>query len=53
MAVAVNTFKNIIKNGDIVVVSDGNHKFRAIAEITGEYSYLPNDEREYYHQMRL
>lgn len=52
MAVAVNTFKNIIKNGDIVVVSDGNHKFRAIAEITGEYSYLPNDEREYYHQMR-
>lgn len=52
MAVAVNTFKNIIKNGDLVVVSDGNHKFRAIAEITGEYSYLPNDEREYYHQMR-
>lgn len=52
MAVAVNTFKNIIKNGDLVVVSDGNHKFRAIAEMTGEYSYLPNDEREYYHQMR-
>lgn len=52
MGVAVNTFKNIIKNGDIVIVSDGNHKFRAIAEITGEYSYLPNEEREYYHQMR-
>ncbi|EPU3865358.1 AAA family ATPase [Cronobacter turicensis] len=52
MAVAVNTFKNIIKNGDLVVVSDGNHKFRAIAEITGDYSYLPNDAREYYHQMR-
>lgn len=52
MGVAVNTFKNIIKSGDIVIVSDGNHKFRAIAEITGEYNYLPNDEREYYHQMR-
>ncbi|MRT12766.1 AAA domain-containing protein [Enterobacteriaceae bacterium RIT711] len=52
MGVAVNTFKNIIKVGDLVIVSDGNHKFRAIAEITGEYSYLPNDEREYYHQMR-
>ncbi|ELY5937745.1 AAA family ATPase [Cronobacter malonaticus] len=52
MAVAVNTFKNIIKNGDLVIVSDGNHKFRAIAEITGDYSYLPNDAREYYHQMR-
>ncbi|EMP0250218.1 MULTISPECIES: AAA family ATPase [Klebsiella] len=52
MGVAVNTFKNIIKVGDVVIVSDGNHKFRAIAEITGEYSYLPNDEREYYHQMR-
>ncbi|ATA20569.1 5-methylcytosine-specific restriction protein B [Gibbsiella quercinecans] len=52
MGVAVNTFKNIIKNGDVIIVSDGNHKFRAIAEITGGYSYLPNDERKYYHQMR-
>lgn len=52
MGVAVNTFKNIMRNGDLVIVSDGNHKFRAIAEITADYQYLPNDERDDFHQMR-
>ncbi|MEG2566030.1 AAA family ATPase [Hafnia paralvei] len=52
MGVAVNTFKNIMCNGDLVIISDGNHKFRAIAEITADYQYLPNDERDDYHQMR-
>lgn len=52
MGVAVNTFKNIMRNGDIVIVSDGNNKFRAIAEITGDYQYKPNDERDGFHQMR-
>lgn len=52
MGVAVNTFKNIIRNGDVVIVSDGNHKFRAIAEITGDYHYRPDIERDDYHQMR-
>lgn len=52
MGVAVNTFKNIVRNGDIVIVSDGNHKFRAIAEITDEYCYLHDPDRDGYHQMR-
>lgn len=52
MAGAVNTFKNIIKNGDIVIVSDGNHKFRAIAEVIGDYQYKPNDSRDHFFQMR-
>ncbi len=52
MSVAVNTFKNIVRNGDLVIISDGNHKFRAIAEITGEYHYLSDNERDDYHQMR-
>ncbi|HFT3617770.1 TPA: AAA family ATPase [Klebsiella quasipneumoniae] len=52
MLTAVNMFKNIMQNGDIVIISDGNHKFRAIAEISGDYQFLPNDERVGYHQMR-
>lgn len=50
--VAVNTFKNAMRKGDLIVISDGNSKFRAIAEITGDYHYLPNDERTGFHQMR-
>lgn len=52
MGIAVNTFKNIMRNGDLVIVSDGNHKFRAIAEITADYQFLPNDECGGFHQMR-
>ena len=50
-AAYVNTFKNKIKNGDLVVITDGNLKFRAIAEIIGEYEY--NSEPKFsYHQVR-
>ena len=49
---AVNVFKNQIKNGDLVIVSDGNHKFRAIAEVIGDYQFLEPDERSRYLQMR-
>lgn len=36
---SVNYFKNLMKVGDIVIVSDGNLKFRAIGKVTGEYIY--------------
>ncbi len=52
MSVAVNTFKNVIRPGDLIVVSDGNHKFRAIAQVTGDYQYFPEGERVGFHQMR-
>lgn len=49
---AVNTFKNRIKKGDLVIVSDGNSKYQGIAEITGDYSYLNEEEREGFWQSR-
>lgn len=49
---SVNAFKNQMQHGDLIVVSDGNHKFRAIAEVTGDYQYLSPDDRARYQQMR-
>ncbi|MCK8045320.1 AAA family ATPase [Shewanella sp. 1CM18E] len=48
---AVNTLVNKMSIGDLVIVSDGNHKFKAIAEITSDYAYL-NDGRDWYYQKR-
>lgn len=41
--------KNDLQKGDIVIVSDGNRAFRAIAEITGDYEYA---ESATFHQAR-
>lgn len=49
---SVNVFKNVIKVGDLIVVSDGNSKFRAIAEVTGEYKFLHDDSRSGFKQQR-
>lgn len=49
---AVNQFKNDIKIGDVIVVSDGNHKFRALAEVTGDYEFLNTEKRLGYQQVR-
>ena len=46
----VNRFVVDMKPGDLVVVSYGNSKIRAIAEVTGPYEFAPTETREYSHR---
>jgi 5-methylcytosine-specific restriction protein B len=40
-----------MKPGDLIIVSDGNHKFRAIGEVKGDYRFLPvTEDRELLYQ---
>lgn len=40
----IHYFVNEMAIGDIVIVSDGNHKFKAIAEIVGDYYFDQDSE---------
>lgn len=50
--IATNLFVNEMQVEDIVVISDGNLKFRAIGKITGDYAYLKDRDSDYYRQAR-
>ena len=49
---AVNSFKNGLKQGDMIIITDGNLKFRAIAEVTGGYQHSDDEECGHYVQTR-
>ena len=50
-AKAVEIFKNWMRVGDIILISNGNSNIKAIAQITGEYEYH-NDKEIRYCQFR-
>jgi len=50
---SVHTFVGRMNRGDLVIISDGNFKFRAIGEVSGDYEFKPHkDYPAGYAQMR-
>jgi len=50
---SVHTFVARMSPGDLVIISDGNFKFRAIGELSGDYEFKPHkDYPSGYAQMR-
>jgi 5-methylcytosine-specific restriction protein B len=49
---ALELFITVMKEGDLIVVSEGNHKFRAIGQVTGPYLFSASDEIGNFHHLR-
>ncbi|WP_245259322.1 AAA family ATPase [Methylobacterium sp. 77] len=46
-------FRAVMKIGDIVIVPYGNTAFRAVAEVIGDYGYVPEAEGFYAHRREV
>lgn len=49
----IYTFRANMEVGSLIVISDGNMKFRAIAEVTGDYRFEPGPGGEYNHRRKV
>jgi 5-methylcytosine-specific restriction enzyme B len=49
---AIHTLMHQVRQGDLLVVTEGNLRFRAIGEVTGDYRHIPRDGQDTYAQAR-
>ncbi|OYW26191.1 MAG: hypothetical protein B7Z44_16820 [Caulobacter sp. 12-67-6] len=49
----LHPFRSEMKKGDIIIVPYGNTAFRAIGEVTGDYTFVANPDGEYNHRREV
>lgn len=50
---STNLFRNVLKRGDILVISRGRSKFRAIGIVEGDYEFAPRETPGYHHRRKV
>jgi 5-methylcytosine-specific restriction protein B len=50
---STNLFRNVVKRGDVLVISRGRSKFRAIGIVEGDYEYVPRETSGYNHRRKV
>lgn len=50
---STHLFRNVVQHGDIIVVSKGRSKFRAIGVVEGGYEFAPRSEPGYSHRRKV
>jgi 5-methylcytosine-specific restriction protein B len=48
-----DTFRNQLEVGDMLIIAKGNHRFRAIGIVEGEYEYAPRPDGRYCHRRKV
>jgi 5-methylcytosine-specific restriction protein B len=48
-----DVFRNQLEIGDMLIVAKGNHRFRAIGIVEGEYEYVPRSDGRYCHRRKV
>ncbi|WP_323992667.1 AAA family ATPase [Nguyenibacter sp. L1] len=48
-----DVFRNQLEIGDVLIVAKGNHRFRAIGVVEGDYEYAPRPDGRYCHRRKV